>query len=189
MTIAACYVSQKGIVLGADSTASYSSPIGFHYYNHNQKLFEIGESGTLGVVTWGLSGLGSQSYRTLFALLADGLDTKSASSVSEVVDRWVHLFWNAYQNCPEIGPLIARCKDLSAKPQYVSGTGQPGVRTKEEEDEFQNLKWNLGVGFCIGGYVRQDRQPAAFSVFFDPLGSKPAPERLNRGYKFWARRT
>jgi hypothetical protein len=56
VTIAACYVSPKGIVLGADSTTTYTVTGGAHYLNHSQKLFEIGKDGTLGIVTWGLGG-------------------------------------------------------------------------------------------------------------------------------------
>ena len=52
MTIAACYVRPEGIVLGADSTTSFYG--GIHYYNHNQKIFELGEKDTtFGIMTWG----------------------------------------------------------------------------------------------------------------------------------------
>ena len=68
MTIAICYVSPEGIVLGADSTSSaVVSPGGFHYFNFNQKLFEVGEDSTVGVLTWGLGGLGEMSHRRMLA--------------------------------------------------------------------------------------------------------------------------
>lgn len=61
MTIAVCYVSQEGVVLGADSTTTY----GTHHFNNSQKLFEVGEDSTLAMVTWGLGGLHVNSYRTM----------------------------------------------------------------------------------------------------------------------------
>ena len=59
------------------------TPGNFRYFNYNQKVFEIGDpgTGTLGVVTWGLGGLGELSYRTLLALLADDLKKQTAKSV------------------------------------------------------------------------------------------------------------
>jgi hypothetical protein len=57
VTIAACYVSPEGIVLGADSASTYAFPTGHHHFNYGQKLFEIGTESTLGIVTWGLGGL------------------------------------------------------------------------------------------------------------------------------------
>jgi hypothetical protein len=56
VTIAVCYVTPEGVVLGA---ASATLPGGFHYFNFNQKVFEIGEPGrgTLGIATWGLGRL------------------------------------------------------------------------------------------------------------------------------------
>jgi hypothetical protein len=63
LTIAACYLSPEGVVLGADSTASTMvDPGGFHYFNFSQKLFEIGEDSTL--ATWKLGILGSTQHDT-----------------------------------------------------------------------------------------------------------------------------
>ena len=73
MTIAACYVSPEGVVLGADSASTYmfAHPTGPRHFNYGQKIFEIGENSTLGIVTWGLGGLAIGSYRTLAARLGD----------------------------------------------------------------------------------------------------------------------
>lgn len=46
MTIAACYVSNEGVVFGADSTSSFMTSEGLRHYNNEQKLFEIGEMGS-----------------------------------------------------------------------------------------------------------------------------------------------
>jgi hypothetical protein len=47
VTIAICYVSPEGVVLGADSTTTY----GTHHFNNSQKLFEVGEDSSLAIVT------------------------------------------------------------------------------------------------------------------------------------------
>jgi hypothetical protein len=132
VTIAACYVTPEGVVLGADSTASAMLPGGFHYFNYNQKVFALGEpdTATLGVVTWGLGGLGSQSHRTVFAVLADELATKPAKSVIEVTNKLADQAWTFYL------PLLARCHALNAKtafdPKVVPAN--PGARTQAEEE-------------------------------------------------------
>lgn len=82
MTIAACYVSNEGVVLGADSTSTFTTPTGLvRHYNNEQKLFEVGEMGSsLGLVTWGLGGLPTMSYRLLVAELSDSLVGKAHCS-------------------------------------------------------------------------------------------------------------
>jgi hypothetical protein len=98
MTIAICYQSPEGIVLGADSTSSAAiSPgpglTGYHYLNYHQKLFELGENSSIGVLTWGLGGVGGvRSYRTMFALLADDLQKKQPKHVNEIANRWCDQF-------------------------------------------------------------------------------------------------
>jgi hypothetical protein len=53
------------------------------------------------------------------------------------------------------------------------------MRTRDEESEFQTLKTVLAIGFCVGGYVENDRKPEAFEVLIDPLAAgsmiKPIP--------------
>jgi hypothetical protein len=68
VTMAACYLSPEGLVLGADSTSTYANSNGHHYFNHGQKLFEVGQNSSLGIVTWGLGGLAVSSYRMLTSL-------------------------------------------------------------------------------------------------------------------------
>ncbi len=188
MTIAACYVSPEGVVLGADSTSTYGNANGPHYFNHAQKLFQVGENSTLGIVTWGLGGLGFTSYRRLIALLGDDLAANPPATVEDVANRWIDRFWDAYTNSPSHGPLIARAKALSAQPAHdpQAVPAPPGMRTKDEEDEFEGLTRHLFVGFCLGGYLLPDRVPVAYAVGFDPLANaKPVPREITSGYQFW----
>lgn len=192
VTIAACYVSPEGIVLGADSTTTYGDPAGGqHYYNHSQKLFELSgvpETGTFGVVTWGLGGLQISSHRTLFALLADDIETNRPQSVGEVADRWSARFWTAYSdpNCP-VAPFIAQCKTLAAKTAHDPAVApSPGMRSHDEEKAFNQLRLGLVAGFCLGGYAPSDRSPTAYEIIFDPLQPRPTPVQIpNPGWRFW----
>jgi ABC-type siderophore export system fused ATPase/permease subunit len=56
LTIAACLLTPGGVVLGADSTTTISvvthdGSVSPHYFEHAQKLFEVGEGSTIGAVT------------------------------------------------------------------------------------------------------------------------------------------
>jgi hypothetical protein len=81
---------------------------------YNQKLFELGDPGasTLGVLTWGLGGLGETSYRTLFSLLSEDIRKKPPKDVAEAAGRWVDKFWAAYS------PVIKLCQDLNGKKPF-----------------------------------------------------------------------
>jgi hypothetical protein len=173
MTIAACYVTPEGVVLGADSAASIMLDGGFHYFNYNQKVFEIGElgQGTLGLVTWGLGNLGAVSHRTLIGRLYDLLANKRPKTVKEVAERWIDLVWTEYDF------LAKPCRDLNAKLPYdASGKpSDPRARTEQEEQLFGQLKRGLVLGFFLGGHLNPSRAPQAFSIAFDPLLAKPTP--------------
>lgn len=182
MTIAACYVSPEGIVLGADSASTYAFPTGHHHFNYGQKLFEIGTDSTLAVVTWGLGGLALGSYRTLAARLGDTLRGSPINAVLDAAVQWIDLIWPIYSALPE----VAVAKGLNAKlPFDPAAAPSSGRRTQLEELQLAQLKNQLIVGFCIGGYVLNDRTPAAFEMIFDPLLSKPIPSRLPMAQSFW----
>ena len=192
MTIAACYISPEGVVLGADSTTTYTGHAGQqHYYNHSQKLFELSndpECGTLAAVTWGLGGLQVSSHRTLLAELADDIKKTPIASVADVANRWSAKFWSAYSDakCP-IAPFIAAYKELEAKKAHdPKASPDQSMRTAEEEQSYKELFGNLSAGFCISGYVSLDRKPAAYEIIFSPsLTDKPSPTQLIFGPAFW----
>lgn len=184
MTIAMCAVMPEGVVLGADSTSSvFHDGTGFHYFNHNQKIFEVGENSTFGILTWGLGGLKDTSYRTIIGRLDDDLKVNPPSNVKDVANRWAALLWTEYSNAHAME--IARLAALSAKSPYVDGAPpDPNARTKDENVEHSNLRQNLYVGFCLGGYVLPDRKPEAFELnFFPDATVAPAPKPVHIG--FW----
>lgn len=171
-------------MLGADSTSSVPCGTGLHYFDFTQKVFEIGEKSTLGMLTWGLGGLGLVSYRTILALLADDLALNPATSVTDAAQRFIDKFWVEYLAFAPIQQLI----QLHAKPPHDPALNPPNAaqRTKEEEDEYNNNKTGLVVGFCIAGYVLPDRKPEAASMVFDPLAPKPLPQiSAIEGSQWW----
>jgi hypothetical protein len=173
MTIAVCCLSLEGAVLGADSALSANPANGFHFLNHNQKLFELGNGGTLGVLTWGLGGLPRSSYRRLLGLLSDEFEKNAPASVSVAAKKWTERFWAEYST--DLKNEIQRCKDLDGK----------SPRDKAEEDEFQLLRRGLVVGFCLAGHVKSDRKTEAYEIVFDPLKGKPVPIQQLEFVKFW----
>jgi hypothetical protein len=183
LTIAGFYLSPEGIVFGADSTSSTPVESGLHYFDFNQKVFEIGTDNTLGMLTWGLGGLWPTSYRTLLALLGDNLAANPATSVMDVAQRWIDRFWSAYT----ANDLFKHFSQLHAKTAYnpAAAAPDPGARTKEEEDMYLNLHSGLRVGFCIGGYVMPNRVPQAAHMDFDPLAGKPVPTLWEKETTQW----
>jgi hypothetical protein len=162
MTIAACYVSNEGVVLGSDSSSTYLTPSGFRHLLYAQKIFEIGESGSsLGIVTWGRAGLPNRSYRQITAELSDCLLGKAPESVEEVGSRWIEMLWPEYTR--QLQDWIAKYRVLCEKPD----------RTANEESDRQNLWASLFVGFCIGGHVRKNRTPTAVEILFMPGATDP----------------
>lgn len=179
MTIAMCYLSPEGIVLGADSTSSGTfEPGGFHFFNHNQKLFELGEDGTVAVLTWGLGGLGALSYRTILANLADDLKATPPASLDDIAVRFSALFWSNYSLI--LAAEMARAATLSAKTAHdPANIMKADARTADEEKEFSDLVSGLYVGFCVAGYLLPDRTPKAFQMGFTVLmNSAPLPSAL-----------
>jgi hypothetical protein len=185
VTIAACYLSPEGIVLGADSTSTYYLSGGEHHFNFAQKLFEIGDNATFGIVTWGLGGLSVGSHRTLVARLGDDLRDKPLGSVFEICERWVDQFWAQYTAA--LAQEIQICQMLSARPPFnpAANPPLPNSRTVFEEIHLVTLLNTLPVGFCIGGYMLADRKPEAYEVFFHPTASKPIPKPVPTGHSFW----
>lgn len=183
MTIAGFYLCPEGIVLGADSTASVITKDGLHFFNFTQKVFEVGEDSTLGLLCWGLGSLGTVSYRTLIADLADSLSTDRPTSVLDAAQRWTEIFWSEYSKCL----VVQRCRELNSKVPFDpnGASPPPKARTKDEEDEFRNLKRSAFAGFCIGGYILPGRVVQAAQMTFDPLGNEPKPQLLDVETQGW----
>jgi hypothetical protein len=187
VTIAACYLSPEGVVLGADSASTYIFPSGPHHFNYGQKLYEISrepETGTLGIVTWGLGGLALGSYRTLIAMLSDDFLSSAPATVEEAAIRWVDVLWPAYST--SLDNEIKKCAALGGKLAFdPTQAPDPTRRTIFEEFELTNLKNQLVAGFCIGGYTLPAREPCAFEIVVDPLKGKPVPQRLPPAQSLW----
>jgi hypothetical protein len=183
VTITACYLSPEGVVLGADSTSTYRLSGGEHHFNYAQKLFEIGDGGTFGIVTWGLGGLSVGSHRTAVAKLADSLKESPPVTINDVATRWIDLFWVNYS--ASLAGEIQTVRTLRGKLPFDMTGQTPGSRTIDEEMLLLQLSNNLVVGFCLGGYMVSDRNPVAFEILFRPDGIKPSLSMLSYGHSFW----
>src|SRR6478609_8829524 len=105
MTIAICAVIPEGVVIGADSTSTRTSPDGAQrYLDSEQKVFEVGEQSTLGIVTWGLGQIGDVSHQTRVAVLADDLAANAPQDVGRAASRFAGQLWADYQAA--LGPVI-----------------------------------------------------------------------------------
>lgn len=172
MTIAVCSICPEGVVLGADSTSSFMAADGFHFLNHNQKIFEIGKSSTVAAVTWGLASTGTLSHRGQLALLDDAIKAQGLTDIKSIANLWVSQFWQNYQTY--ISPQAALLKALHAKGDHdPTKPNAPGTRTRDEQEQYVRGILGLSVGFCIAGHSPTDRQPCAFEIKFDPLADKP----------------
>lgn len=160
MTIAACFLTPGGVVLGADSTqtinvSDHSGRPTPHYYEHAQKVFEIGEGSTLGAVTWGLGGFVDLSYRRLFADLSDELVATPPADVADVAARFSAMLWPLYS--VRIKPTRDRIDHLEAQQS----------RTAEEQAELLALINNSIAGFCVAGRAGASRDVRAFQLMFE----------------------
>jgi len=183
MTIAACYLSSEGVVLGADSTSTVfvagrgTQSGSVHQYNFAQKVFEFGPRGsTVGVALWGLGSLGLKSWRTLIAEMADEACARKAGGLRDVACMAASRLWAEYEVA--FKDYLARAKDLDAKAD---------ARTEDENAEHAWLVQTLSGGICLGGRWGATRKPAAFEIQFGPVaGAAPEPQEIRLGTtKFW----
>ena len=164
VTIASLYLTQEGIVLGADSTSSSVGDGDLHFFDFSQKLLEVGRDTTFGFLTWGLGHVGDVSFRRLVALLGDSLAASPPTSVGEVAKRWVRLFKPVYDAHPPIRSLRNTLKNNAGR----------GKRAPSElPAEIRDAVAVNSVGFCIAGYVLPDRVPDARVITFQPSSSAP----------------
>ena len=169
MTIAGLYFTQEGIVVGADSTSSFlGDNKHLHYFNFAQKLFEVGEGSTVGLLTWGLGHIGDVSLRRLVALLGDSLETKPAASIDGVTKRWLKLFRPIYDL--HVADLREALRNVAKSPVSSSTASEDAIALRDLVDA-------KSVGFCVAGYCMPDRVPDARVVSFRPDLRVPQIER------------
>lgn len=178
MTIAACFLSTEGVVLGADSTVTLPGGKETRYFNNEQKLFEIGAGGSLGLNLWGSVPM-KVSYRTIVATFADLLRDERPTSVRRVAERWAAHVWSEMRTAHRADLELAQSADEKRR---------KGVDLTDEEDGAASFVDDFETGFCIGGHCDGgDRASAAYEVEFS-LGSAapPIPKALEAGQlNFW----
>lgn len=173
LTIAACFVTGEGVVLGADSTVTVSRPRGTRYYDHAQKLFHVGGE-HLGIVNWGDVPI-SVSYRTMVATFGDDLARHPATSVHDAAERWA-------RHC--VGRLRREYAPQIALAESGRANALAGHAPTSEESAIAMVK-DFSAGFCIGGWAPPDRTPVACEVRISLEGS-PRVEDIGMGVlQFW----
>lgn len=188
MTIAVCFLTNEGVVFGADSTTTTvaltkENPAQFHFLNHQQKIFEIGQGGSLGVLQWGLSRFGDCSLRTLFAKLHDEHTKAPPPSVAAVATRLAALINESYYQVREkYADSVSRFSALD-KRRHFDGMHTLNDEEKQDWARLRNFLPTLEAGFFVGGYVDSDRTPRAFSIKLTPLSvtAEPEVEELKEG--------
>lgn len=177
MTIAAAFVTAEGVVLGADSTVTLPGFSETRYYNHAQKVFEIGEKSTLGLVMWGDLPI-KLSYRTMLASFGDSLARAGVASVQHAAEQWSAHCWS------RIRAAYAREVELAASAGKKIGDG---VQPTPDEERAKDFVDDFSTGFCIGGCMPPDREPAAFKIELELRSTEPPkPEQLRQAHlNFW----
>ena len=194
MTIAACYLSAEGVILGADSTSTSTLTIAgeksIQHLEYAQKIFEIGEKGTLAIVCWGMGSVGSTSFRTMAAELGDELTGNPNYTVQGAVDWWRDKFWSLYEVAE--ATQISRAIQLMPRIAELSAKSIAGTLTETEKDEVKAVEKEInelnahGGGFCLGGRDAKDRTPHAFQVVYDPFKERTnSVTSLPIGWAFW----
>lgn len=179
MTIAACFLTSGGVVLGADSTSTLRFGDGsgnprIRHFDHAQKIFEVGDGGTLGVVTWGFGGSAAFSYRTAVARFADS-NPGSDPTFEKAASSFSARFWDEYRS--HLGDVFARVERLKGEPHPDENV----------QAELQSIERTYTAGFVVAGYVEGERNSEACQLMFTPLLSKqPEPQSLRMGRcQFW----
>lgn len=173
MTIAACYLSPEGVVLGPDSAATFGPT---NHFMHEQKIFEIGKRGEsrLGLVMWGLAAFDEISYRTLIARFSDTVAEDSGVSIELLAQRWSEMFWGTYTS--QFANLIELFKELS----------QPGDTSADLDEQRDELAHAMSGGFCLGGYALPGRTPEAYAITYSIQQDAPNIDKLAMGKpRFW----
>jgi hypothetical protein len=178
MTIAACYHSNEGVILGTDSTVTVTpqNPSGVdvtrRHFNHAQKIFEVGSDSPIGPIAiayFGLSEMGRLSQRTLVARFASELESTKPSTMDDIARLWSVSMWQTF--CASYPIQIARGQHLNSL----------ATRTIDEEKELQDLI-NFGGGYFIVGRLVGYHETSAFEVSYNALTStSPTPKIIDVG--------
>lgn len=173
MTIAACYLSPEGVVLGTDSTSTIFGPDGeSSYLDHAQKLFEVGNSGattgTMAVMNWGLGQIGATSHRTIAAIVGDEYVRGKFPDLRAAATFAAQVVWSEFTSTHR--SRIVRGRQLRAKREARSiGT--------EELAELRRFG-RLAGGYCIAGRTTRIGACMAYAIQWSAWLDSPKIEAL-----------
>jgi len=180
MTIAICFRTPEGVVLGADSATTYPmGEAGERYLNHSQKVFQVDDEGSMGIVTFGSMGLGDTSIRTLIARLGDRFrneDTRP-KTVREAA------FWLQCMVSNEVQTTFRRDKWRLLEIADKVAAGLPiAPRDAKFVQETMVLAQTFLAGFYVGGRDQDDREPTLYTCFVRVTGTAEPPMMTGFGW-------
>jgi hypothetical protein len=166
MTIFACCVVPEGVALAADSMSTVTVPSGDKQFTHEQKIYEVGHNGTLGIANCGLGTLGPVSQRTIVAEFADELENSSHKSMAEVASAWSQKAWSIYS--ANVGGMLS-ASDVEILRSKASSDALIH-ETKQRVIEYAAIIFGV-----VGRYG--SRAPKAYKVVVHPFLDAP-PEAI-----------
>lgn len=166
-----CWEHDSTATFVVPNPANSNEPALLQHFDSAQKLFEIGDGSTAGIVFWGLGGFPNLSYRSIIADVELTTNKAHFKTLRQVVDLFSRRFWLEYQRA--FGPLITTVSNLP------DSAANKKIKTK--------VWTNLSGGFCIGGRWGDEHVAESWIVEYDPFVATPlVPSQLSIGqYRLW----
>ena len=156
MTIAVSLKVNDGIVLAADSASTLMGAEGgdvVNVYNNANKIFNLRKGSPIGLMTYGLGGIGSASISTL----AKDLRRRFTNPLPE------HLDWTLDPGAYTIEAVAGRVREFFYEERY-----KPMIEDEQGEDEED--AGGLTLGFVVAGYSSGEPNAEEYRLTLTPDG-------------------
>lgn len=177
MTIATCYYSTEGVVLGSDSREVEIGDNGEITVVSDtvEKIYEVGDNGSFGVVAWDKPEIDGISIRDLVGRLTDRVKKKGLDEPREVDESWRNILWEIYE------PYVIKAKHDNPEISEIINK-DPETRTTNDNEKYNNFINDYRVCFCLAGCSPKNHRTDAFMVEITPENScLPKPVHLLSG--------
>lgn len=135
MTIAVSLKVMDGLVLAADSASTITSAEGVeNVYNNANKIFNLRKGLPVGLITWGLGGLGGLSISTLAKDLRVRLSAEDPD----------HEYWDLFEDDYSIRDVADRVREFFYDEHYAPAADV--YEPRDDDEPFPSL------GFIVAGY-------------------------------------
>jgi len=168
MTIAACHVSPEGVVLGTDSTTTLvkGNPQEVCHFDHAQKIFEVGPSGSsVALATWGTGDIDGKSHRLIAHTLGSAIHSKSLTTMETIANELAEIVWNRFSSA------FKNEIDLAKRKKASEAEGAAPL-PNDQAEIADRLVENLSGGYCIAGRGSSEDECKAYEIGWSLLYSK-----------------